>query len=138
MIENTRIHRATLSIACILAAGLIAFHPDPAQAEQKKFSAEVLQEEDVGTLDGERKMRIVMFTMQPGAEVPEHKHDGPGLRYVLDGAITIAWKDGSEKTFGAGETYFEGPGANHPAGTMSARNPTDQVTRVLIIETLKK
>lgn len=138
MIENLRIHRVTLTVAFIIAAGLMAFHPDPAQAGEKKFGAEVLQEEDVGMLDGERKMRIVMFTMQPGAEVPEHKHDGPGLRYVLDGAITIARKDGSEKTFGAGETYFEGPGANHPAGNMSARNPTDQVTRVLIVETLPK
>ena len=138
MIVNLRIRQATLSVAFIIAAGLVAFHPDTAQADEKMFSAEVLQEEDVGTLDGERKMRIVMFTMQPGAEVPEHKHDGPGLRYVLDGAITIVWKDGTEKTFGAGETYFEGPGANHPASTMSARNPTDQVTRVLIIETLKK
>ena len=138
MNENFHIHRAVLSVAFIIAAGLIVFHPDPARTEEKKFSTEVLQEEDVGTLDGERKMRIVMLTLQPGAEVPEHKHNGPGLRYVLDGAITIAWKDGSEKTFGAGETYFEGPGANHPAGDMSARNPTDQVTRVLIIETLPK
>ena len=138
MIENFRIRWTALSIALVVTAGFIAFHPGPAQAEGKKFSAEVLQEEDVGTLDGDRKMRIVMFTMQPGAEVPEHKHNGPGLRYVLDGAITISWKDGSEKTFKAGETYFEGPGANHPAGNFSARNPTDEVTRVLIIETIPK
>jgi quercetin dioxygenase-like cupin family protein len=138
MNENIHLHRALLSVAFIIAAGLIVFHPNPARAEEKKFSTEVLQEEDVGTLDGERKMRIVMFTMQPGAEVPEHKHNGPGLRYVLDGAITISWKDGSEKTFKAGETYFEGPGANHPARNFSARNPTDQVTRVLIIEVIPK
>jgi quercetin dioxygenase-like cupin family protein len=138
MIENSRIRWATFGVAFIFGAALMAFHPDLAQAEQKKFGAEVLQEEEIGTLDGEQKMRIVMFTMQPGAEVPEHKHGGPGLRYVLEGAITIAWKDGPEKTFEAGETYFEGPGANHPAGTFSARNPTDQMTRVLIIETLPK
>ena len=81
-------------------------------------------------------MRMVMFTMQQGAEVPVHMHHGPGLRYVLDGAIAISWADGSATTFNAGETYFEGPGANHPAGEMSARNPTDVVTKVLIVETL--
>ena len=121
-----------------LGAALMAVDAGPAQGQEKDFSAKVLQQEDVGTLEGERTMRIVMFTMQPGAEVPEHQHDGPGLRYVLDGAVTIAWKDGGEKTFEAGDTYFEGPGANHPAGAISATNPTDEVTRVLIIETLPK
>ena len=138
MTAHIPIHRATLSIPVLLAAGLMAFHGDYAQAEEKKFSAKVLQQEDVGKLEGERTMRMVMFTMRPGAEVPEHQHDGPGLRYVLDGAITIAWKGGEEKIFEAGDTYFEGPGANHPAGEISARNPTNEVTRVLIIETLPK
>ena len=138
MTAHRSIHRAVLGLPVVLAAGLMAFHADHAQAQEKKFSAEVLQQEDVGKLEGERTMRMVMFTMQPGAEVPEHQHGGPGLRYVLEGAITIAWNDGEEKTFEAGDTYFEGPGANHPAGRISATNPTDGVTRVLIIETLPK
>jgi quercetin dioxygenase-like cupin family protein len=89
-------------------------------------------------LEGERSLRIFLLTMQPGAEIPDHQHAGPGLRYILDGEITIASKDGEEKTYKAGETYFEGPGANHPAGMMSAPNPTDQKTRALIIEALPK
>lgn len=121
---------------CAVAAGLMLAGAGTVGAQSKDFSAEVMQEESVGTLEGDRKIRMVMFTMQPGAEVPEHTHGGPGLRYVLDGAVAISWTDGTEKTFRAGETYYEAAGANHPAGEMSAHNPTGEVTRVLIFEAL--
>lgn len=79
-------------------------------------------------------MKGTLLTMQPGAEIPDHKHTGPGLRYVLEGAITIAWKDGSTQTFSAGSTYFEGPGSNHPSGNISARNGGNTLCRVWIVE----
>ena len=123
---------ASFSIAAVVAL----FGASIVGAQDKDYGAEVLQEESVGKLEGDRKMRMVMFTMQPGAEVPAHSHGGPGLRYVLDGAINISWADGTQDTFEAGETYYEGPGENHPSGDMSASNPNDEVTRVLIIETL--
>ncbi len=79
-------------------------------------------------------MKATMLVMEPGSEVPFHVHKGPGLRYVLEGAITINWKDGKTQTFKAGSTYFEGRGANHPAGTISARNDGQEPCRVLIVE----
>lgn len=130
----TRHDAACAPLAIAVAIGLATAGAATAQA--KAFNAEVLQEKSVGTLEGDRKMRMVMFTIEPGGEVPEHMHNGPGLRYVLEGQVAIAWADGSEKVFGAGETYFEGPGANHPAGEISARNPGDEVTKILIIEAL--
>ena len=67
-------------------------------------------------------------------QIPEHTHKGPGLRYVLEGAIAITWKGGSTETFKAGSTYFEASGSNHPIGQMSGRNAADGRTRVLIFE----
>lgn len=107
-------------------------------AQDKPYQVEPLQLEDIGELSGPQALRIVMLTMDPGAEIPEHQHAGPGLRYVVEGAITVADQTGDEATYAAGETYFEGPGANHPAGEISARGDDDGPTRVLIIEVLPK
>ena len=109
-----------------------------APAQDKPYKIEQLQIEDVGEFSGPQVLRIVMLTMQPGADIPEHEHSGPGLRYVVDGAITVADKSGEQVTYTAGETYFEGPGANHPAGEISAHGSDDGTTHVLIIEVLPK
>ena len=77
-------------------------------------------------------MKLTMLELQPGAEIPPHTHKGPGLRYVVEGAISVAWKDRETQTFKAGSTYFEGARENHPPGQMSAKNAADSVTRVVI------
>jgi len=54
--------------------------------------------------------------MLPGAKIPPHTHAGPGIRYVLEGAITIAWKDRPPQTFKAGSTLLRGLGLEPSAG----------------------
>ena len=105
-----------------------------------KYKASVLEQVDLGELPaGQRVMRMTIGELQPGAEIGPHTHKGPGLRYVLEGAITIAWKDDrGTQTFKAGSTYFEGAGDNHPPGQMSAKNAADGMTRVLLVELLSK
>ncbi|MFD2273927.1 cupin domain-containing protein [Undibacterium arcticum] len=104
-------------------------------ASPNKFIANTLQEVAVGELPpGKWNMKATMLVIEPGGEIPFHVHTGPGLRYVLEGAITINWKAGKTQTFEAGSTYFEGPGENHPAGTMSARNGGQGPCRVVIVE----
>jgi quercetin dioxygenase-like cupin family protein len=103
-------------------------------ADEPKFKGTVLDQVTLGSLNGDYIMKVTMLDMEAGAQVPEHTHKGPGLRYVLEGAITIAWKDGKTETFKAGSTYFEAAGSNHPIGQMSARNAAEGRTRVLIFE----
>jgi quercetin dioxygenase-like cupin family protein len=90
------------------------------------------------TFEGVSAPFVLRLEMEPGAAIPEHIHKGPGMRYVLEGAIAIAWKNGKTETFKAGSTYFEAPGSDHPIGQMSARNAVDGRTRVLIFEILPK
>jgi quercetin dioxygenase-like cupin family protein len=100
----------------------------------KKFNATTMQEVALGDLPGKWRMKSTMLVIEPGGEIPFHVHKGPGLRYVVEGAITISWKDGKSETFAAGSTYFEGGGANHPAGNISARNGGSTPCRVVIVE----
>jgi quercetin dioxygenase-like cupin family protein len=125
------------------AAALVAILPlggsiPVANADDQKFKGTMLDQVSVGTLAGERIMKMTLLEMEPGAVIPEHTHKGPGMRYVLEGAITIGWKDGKTETFKVGSTYFEAAGSNHPIGRMSARNAAEGKTRVLIFELVPK
>lgn len=130
-----KIHKlVTISLVAAIAVwgseSIMAQQPAP-----KKFTMDTLQEVPLGQLPpGKWNMKATMLVIEPGGQIPFHVHKGPGLRYVLEGAITIAWKEGKTQTFKAGSTYFEGQGENHPAGTISARNDGKGPCRVLIIE----
>ena len=129
---------ATLS-ATLIGIAVLGGAAGTAITDEKAFSGTVLEQVELGNLDaGERVLKMTLLEMQPGAEIPSHTHQGPGLRYVLEGAIGVAWKDGDLQTYEAGSTYFEEAGENHPATEMSARNMSDSETRVLIVELLPK
>lgn len=114
----------------------------PAQViaqDKPKIRGDVLTEFDIGSVDpGQYVMKATLFSMEPGAEAPYHIHKGPGIRYVLEGAVTIQWSKKGANTYGVGSTYTEGPGENHPPGVIAARNLTSVTTKVLIIELLPR
>jgi len=123
------------SILAICLVGVFSF----SKAQEARFKAAVLEQVDLGHVPaGDRVMKLTLLELQPGAEIPPHTHKGPGLRYVLDGAISIAWKDRGTEVFKAGSTYFECAGENHPPSQMSAKNAAEGVTRVVIVELLPK
>jgi quercetin dioxygenase-like cupin family protein len=89
------------SLLAMCPVGVASF----ADAEDMKFKASMLEQVDLGDVPaGQRVMRLTLLELQPGAEIPPHTHKGPGLRYVVDGAITVAWKDRGTQTFKAGST----------------------------------
>jgi len=119
----------SFAVVCLFASA-------GAAADEKKHKApEPLQDVALGDLGMQNPMlRARKFTMPPGFKSASHRHDGPGIRYVLEGEITIYWKDGTKNTFGPGETYFEGPGENHPPHDMSAANEGDVPVTVYIVD----
>lgn len=122
------------TVAMLGAGSSMAQTPTPTPTP-KKFTANTLQQVSIGELPpGKWNMKATMLVIEPGGEIPFHVHKGPGLRYVLEGAITINWKEGKTQTFEAGSSYFEGRGENHPAGTISARNDGKLPCRVVIVE----
>lgn len=103
--------------------------------ELPQYRSDVVMQVALGHVDaGNYALRASITTMEPFAKIPPHLHQFGGIRYVLEGAITINWKEGGTQTFTQGSTYFEGPGQNHPPGVISASNPTDKPTKILQIE----
>ena len=106
-----------------------------AGAQDKPFRNDVITQVEIGDMkSGKYLMKATITTIQPHAKIPFHLHKYNGLRYMLEGSLSISWKDGQFQTYSAGSTYFEGPGANHPEGAMAASNPADSVAKVLIVE----
>lgn len=135
---NTRaVPRGIASTVLIML--LVALSAQAFAQEKPKIRGDMLTEFDIGSVDpGQYVMKATLFSMEPGAEAPYHIHKGPGIRYVLEGAITIQWSKEGANTYGVGSTYTEGPGENHPSGVIAARNLTSVTTKVLIIELLPR
>lgn len=129
--KSVRIIAATLVALMALATGQSTL----VTAQEKPFRSDVITQVDIGDMkSGKYMMKATITTIQPHAKIPFHLHKYNGLRYMLEGSLSISWKDGQFQTYSAGSTYFEGPGANHPEGIMAASNPADSVAKVLIIE----
>jgi quercetin dioxygenase-like cupin family protein len=133
--SNFALRHISMAIAIATISALGAKQSIAQTQSPKKFNASTLQQVSLGQLPpGKWDMKATMLVIEAGGEVPFHVHKGPGLRYVLDGAITINWKGGKTETFKAGATYFEGAGENHPSGNFSARNNGSEPCRVVIVE----
>ncbi len=106
-----------------------------ALSQEEPFRNVVITEAFIGDVaPGRYAFRATVTTVAPGATIPFHVHNYPGIRYMLEGALTIHWKGRGSQTFSAGSSYFEGPGENHPKSGMAAANQLDVPARVLIIE----
>jgi quercetin dioxygenase-like cupin family protein len=75
-------------------------------------------------------MRHDRVDFDPGGIAYRHTHPGPGIRYLLFGAITID-AEGTQRTYGPGEPWFE-RGPDPVLATTSADEPSAFV-RVMLL-----
>ena len=85
---------------------------------------------DVELGAGDWLMRCDRVDFQPGGIAYRHTHPGPGIRYLLFGAITID-SLGTEHTLGPGEAWFE-RGPDPVLATTAADEPSAFV-RVMLL-----
>jgi quercetin dioxygenase-like cupin family protein len=122
-------------LVCLSILSCNCFSQDAMAEELPQFRSDVILQVALGHVDaGNYALRATITTIEPLARIPFHVHQFGGVRYVLEGAITINWKEGGTQTFTQGSTYFEGPGQSHPPGVMAASNPGDKPTKILLIE----
>jgi quercetin dioxygenase-like cupin family protein len=99
-----------LTAAAATSLGDLAFAQQPA-AQNGSTRRDVMEHE----LPGEplRVLSLVEVTYLPGAGSPAHLHANGVMAYVVSGAIASKVGDGPEQTFGAGQAWWEPPGAIH-------------------------
>ena len=93
-------------------------------------SGEVARYPLTGTLEGFDAV-LVELNFQPGASVPEHRHPGPIVGYVVDGQMRTAINHQEDQIVSAGGTFFEPHGALHTS--FSSANPDAPVRAVAFL-----
>lgn len=91
-------------------------------------STAVTGEELVYPTDGGAKVTSLIVTMEPGEATGWHKHGVPTYGYILEGEITIAYKDQGERQFGEGVALMDAMHIEH-----NATNTGDTPTRILVV-----
>ena len=81
-------------------------------------------------LDGKESSATVLeVTFEPGQKDTPHRHAGPVFGYVLEGEYEHAINDEPIKSYKAGDTFYEPPGAIHS----TSRNPSaDQRLKIVV------
>jgi quercetin dioxygenase-like cupin family protein len=89
------------------------------------------QRDVVEKLDGkDAKATAEEVTLEPGQEVPPHRHAGPVFGYVLEGEYEHALDDDPVTTYKAGDTFYEPSGCVHRV----TKNPSKTTkTRLLAV-----
>jgi quercetin dioxygenase-like cupin family protein len=64
-------------------------------------------------LEGERDVAAATVEYAPGAASAPHRHSGPVLGYVLEGAMVMQFGDQSPVTYTTGQMFFEPEGGIH-------------------------
>ena len=82
-------------------------------------------------LDGrDAKVTVEQVTIEPGGQVPAHRHAGPVFGHVLEGEYEHALDDGKVASYKAGDTFYEPTGCVHRV----TRNPSATArTRLLAV-----
>ena len=85
---------------------------------------------DVDLGPGEWLMRCDRVEFPPGGLAYRHVHPGPGIRYLLYGALTID-AEGHDRRYGPSEAWFEG--AEHPVVATADETVDTAFVRVLLL-----
>ena len=122
MVRRVLVLAAGIGLA---AAGMTAARHD----EGARGSVKTLAQRDIAEkVDGkEAKATAVEVTLGPGQAGASHRHPGPVLGYVLEGAYEWAIDDQPAKVLKAGETFYEPAGCLHRV----SKNPGKVKARVL-------
>lgn len=116
--------------AALIPAGLSAqtSPQTPAPAGPPELARHAL----TGELDG---LDVLLLELRPRAVTGQHRHTGPVLGYVLEGAVRFGVDNGPERIVPAGQTFFEATGALHSTwGSVDANTPA----RVLVFMVVPK
>ncbi|MFK0094964.1 cupin domain-containing protein [Pseudomonas sp. NPDC090592] len=97
----------TLILFALLAAQAPAWaHGDV--ADQVK----VLQQQQPSNAPGKTAVMLTV-SYAPGEASPAHQHPGAVMAYVLEGGVVSKLNNEQEKTYKAGEYWYEAPGTVH-------------------------
>jgi len=88
--------------------------PPEVQAQREAERARTVLSQSLPKLAGDRlAVKVVEVRYGPGEWSEPHSHPCPVVGYVLEGAVRMQLKRGTEVIYRAGETFYEAPNGVH-------------------------
>ncbi|WP_371870338.1 MULTISPECIES: cupin domain-containing protein [Pseudomonas] len=103
---------ANFSFALLIAAGLLGGQATAWAHGDAADPVKVLQRQQPSNAPGKSAVMLTV-SYAPGQASPAHQHPGAVMAYVLEGAVVSKLNDEQEKTYTAGEYWYEAPGTEH-------------------------
>lgn len=100
------------SFALLIAAGLLGGQTAAWAHGDAADQVKILQEKQPSNAPGKNAVMLTV-SYAPGQASPAHQHPGAVMAYVLEGAVVSKLNDEQEKTYKAGEYWYEAPGTVH-------------------------
>lgn len=101
-----------LPFALLISIGLLAGQSSAWAHSEVPDQVKVLQEHQPSNAPGKQAIMLTV-SYAPGQASPAHQHPGAVMAYVLEGAVVSKLNDEQEKTYKAGEYWYEAPGTVH-------------------------
>ncbi|MFK0312709.1 cupin domain-containing protein [Pseudomonas sp. NPDC090233] len=101
-----------LSLALLVSVGLLTAQPSAWAHGDVADQVKVLQEQQPSNAPGKKAVMLTV-SYAPGEASPAHQHPGAVMAYVLEGAVVSKLNGEQEKTYKAGEYWYEAPGTVH-------------------------
>ncbi|KRT69172.1 MAG: cupin [candidate division NC10 bacterium CSP1-5] len=129
--------RLTLLLFAVLVpmVGYVVGYASAQQQVDRKGVASIVKVDQVMSgylteLNGKYKLIVTEITFEPGGNIAEHHHVGPGIRFVASGELTLVG-EGKTRTYKTGEYFYESGDV-----TTAAYNKTTSPVRIINFEIL--
>lgn len=125
-----------LSLALLVSAGLLTGQPSAWAHGNVTDQVEVLQEQQPSNAPGKT---AVMLTVRyaPGQASPAHQHHGAVMAYVLEGTVVSKLNDQQERTYRAGDYWYEAPGTVHSVSRNASKTEPARLLVWSLVDTGK-
>ncbi|BBH47363.1 cupin domain-containing protein [Pseudomonas sp. KU43P] len=122
---------SSLSLAVLVAVGLLTGQPAAWAHGDVSDQVKVLQQKQPSNAPGKNAVMLTV-SYAPGEASPAHQHPGAVMAYVLEGAVVSKLNNEPERTYKAGEYWYEAPGTVHGV----SRNASDTQPAKLLVWSL--
>jgi quercetin dioxygenase-like cupin family protein len=124
---------ATFTALVFAMAGSASAHDGKAETVKKNFEA------TIPNIPG-KSLIAVEVNYAPGSASPSHTHAKSAFiyAYVISGAIESKVDDGETRTYRAGESWSEQPGALHSISRNASKTEPAKLLAVFVLDTNDK
>lgn len=120
-------------LACLFAA--LALPPAIATASTVRETVNVNFSHELPNVPG-KKLMAVEVVYPPGAASLPHHHAGSAFiyAYVVSGGIVSEVDGGGEKTYTAGQSFYEVPGSHHQVSRNASTTEPAKLLAVFVVD----